>query len=130
MYNEELIQAAELLKTNCEKCNLNEKSICTDKNGRRCDFYNGIGTCRLQNLDKPKNWNVCCYFSDEEIALAKALKALGVTTVTKGLNGVHFQNDSFCVATVTSGYFYEINCGDSILIDDIIQAGENPPKCN
>ena len=116
MDNRELIQAAELLKQNCKE-HFNPDGKC------ECVF--GKGDCNCCDIYAPTDWEIpkLRRFTDEQIALAKALKELGATTVTRGLNGTRFYNDSITIATVRA-YFNGVKFNKPIPIDDIIQDEE------
>lgn len=119
MDKEKLIEAAKLLNDYCV-CEMMRLCI-TNK----CLFYNGK-QCALCN--KPLRWSIpkLCRWTDNDIALAKALKAFGVMRVERVSNSgilatLGFGNGS---CGVPKGAFASLRENEEISIDDIIAEEE------
>lgn len=118
----ELIKAAELIKEHCS--NFGAVKDCS-----KCIFEKS-GTC-LFFLNYPEYWQLPKprRFTDEDIALAKALKALGGTTLDRDSVGVFCRGLSISVGEGTfytpDGAFSAMRDSKMIIdLDRIIAEGE------
>ena len=113
--NQKLIEASKMLKEYC----LTQGCYCRD-----CIFY--TDRCVLSTLDMPEDWEIpkLQRWSDEDIALAKALKAFGAVKIEKREHlafWVSGNDQSFLPDTA----FKNLRRHEEILIDDIIEEENN-----
>ncbi len=102
-----LIEAAETLKENCKN------SDC-----RECAF-NEHQKCVLNNY--PDYWALFkqSRWADEDIALAKALKAFGVVEIYRYYNFKYWYKEDAC-GDLPKNCFKNLNDNEKISLDDII----------
>lgn len=121
--NEKLIEAAMLLKKNCEK-NHNRMG--------KCDCPLAIGErCPLHDSACPDSWVIPAprRFTDADIALAKALKMFGVKYIAREVTGYSCDarsctSSSGFVASLPETSFEGVRGCEIVSIDDIIKEGE------
>lgn len=125
--NEKLIEAAKLLKENCEKNNAKRNGL----EKCNCDFYKN-GCIFINNYHyadgMPMHWPIPNprRFTDADIALAKALKMFGAHEVCRDDDGyvrVYYADGGYDYAPKSS-FEYFIENSKTVSIDDIIKEGE------
>ena len=114
-----LIDAANLLKEHCEK-NIREKEC-------DCPFdFGDDGICSIGDLC-PDAWEVpkIKRWTPEDVALAKALKSFGVTSISRNADGnIVIGTALSCVGILKMNAFFMLCQEDSIGIDEIIKEAE------
>lgn len=112
-----LIEAENLLKENCIKKIKGAKCDCVFANGENCTL-----------LDKyPCDWHTpkVIRWTPEDVALAKALKAVGVTEIYGSTS--HFRvwkDENMHVGYLPSLAFRNLDYMETVKIDDIIKEAE------
>ena len=115
--NKKLIDAVNLLKEHCEK-NIREKEC-------DCPFdFGDDGICSIGDLC-PDAWEVpkLNRWTPEDVALAKALKDVGVKVIYRSRYTLYWDNINSC-GVLPYETFNSIEDGESFSIDDIIKEAE------
>ncbi len=113
--NQKLIEASKMLKAYC----LAQEGSCRD-----CIFY--TDRCGLSTVDMPEDWKIpkLRRWSDEDIALAKALKAFGVLAITRN----HLGLPIWCTQKTGGGLpddsFQKLKHLENVKIDEILEEAE------
>ena len=113
---DEAIKAAETLKEWCEQTPCSQ---CPYESGSCCSLR--VRYPSLWDLPKPRRW------SDADVQMAKALKMYGYKSAERWENGnlvVKSSDISFCFFPKKS-IFVDLNPGESVSFDDIIQEAEH-----
>ena len=115
----QMIEAANLVKENCEKCYRYETD-CDD-----CVF--DVNGCLLNLHGIPRYWNIpkLIRWTPEDVALAKALKAVGAKVIYNTLGRVYWRTDNvFTCGELPNGAFTAIEKCEWFSIDTIIKEAE------
>lgn len=111
--NKQVIEAVKTIKdycssTQCADCLLSARVTCDLKMKDPCDWH----------IPKPRRW------TDEDIALAKALKAFGATTIYRYSPDLSAWKADRNVGALPYGAFTDLKAEERLSIDDIIAEGE------
>ena len=117
--SKKLIDAANLLKENCNK-NFKENEECD------CPFSIGDYICDIGDIC-PKDWEIpkLCRWTAEDVALAKALKAVGVTEIYGSTSHYRtWKDENMNIGYLPSAAFRNMDYQETVKIDDIIKEAE------
>lgn len=120
--DKKLIEAAMLIQEHCDKtggkkpCIFSEYGMC--EGPYKCKIGFGEYFPSSWNIPKPSRW------TDADVALAKALMALGVKEVKEFHGAVLFVYEGL-FAKAPDGAFSALNPNETVYLKDIVAEGEN-----
>lgn len=111
-----VVEAAMFLEKNCEKCFSAKQCDCPLEVNHECAI---AGWPKLWNIPKLTRW------TPEDVALAKALKAVGAKVIYNTLGRVYWRTDNvYTCGELPNGAFTAIKKCESFSIDTIIEESE------